>query len=93
MKRSLLAAAVAALSFTAPAPAEAMTCKQVASQVLNNLAQYSGRDEYDWRRIRGLHRDLVIDQGCDPIGSGFDVKASGIRLDYMLYGRPDPNGY
>ena len=91
MKYTALAAALAALSFTSPA--EAMTCKEASSKVLNAMAPHSGTTEYAWRSIERKGRQILIDAGCDPIGSGFDVGASGMRLDNMLYGGPDPAGY
>ena len=92
MKRfALLAAALAALSFTAPA--EARTCKQNVSEIINAMAPYSGAPEYTWREVVRRGRKALIESGCEPIGSGYEVEASGLRLDNMLYGGPDPAGY
>ena len=87
----LCAAALAAFSFTAPA--EARTCKQNVSEIINKIAPYSGAPEYKWRKLVRIGREALIESGCEPIGSGYDVAASGVRLDNMLYGGPDPNGY
>jgi hypothetical protein len=86
-----LAATLAAFSFAAPA--DARTCKQNVSELLNNMAPYSGLQEYTWREVVRRHRKALIDTGCDPVSSGFEVKATGLRIDNMLYGGPDPNGY
>ena len=91
MRRIALAAALTALSVTAPA--EAMTCKEVSSKILNEMAPASGTTEYRWRAIERKGREILTDAGCDPITSGFNVGASGMRLDNMLYGGPDPGGY
>ena len=91
MRRTILAAALAALSFTAPA--EARTCKQNVSEIINAMAKYSGAPEYTWREVERRGRKALIESGCDPVGSGYEVEASGLRLDFLLYGGPDPNGY
>jgi len=91
MRRTILAAALAALSFTAPA--KAMTCEDLSSKVLNTLSPYSSVSEYKWRQMVREGEKLLTKFNCDPIGSGFRVGASGMRLDVLLYGGPDPGGY
>ena len=91
MKYIALAAALAALSFTAPA--EAMTCKELSSKTLNMLSPYSSVTEYKWRLMVKEGEKLLTKYNCDPIGSGFRVGAAGMRVDVLLYGGPDPNGY
>lgn len=92
MRHTVLGALVAAFSF-ASAPAEAMTCKDLSSQVLNTLSPYASVSEYKWRRMVRESEKVLTKYNCDPIGSGFRVGASGMRLDVSLYGYPDPGGY
>lgn len=87
----LCAAALAALSFTSPA--EAMTCKDLSSKVLNTMSPYASVSEYKWRLMVREGEKVLTKYNCDPIGSGYRVGASGMRLDVMLYGGPDPAGY
>ena len=92
MNRSIaLAAALAAISISTPA--EAMTCKEASSKILNAMAPSAGLPEYRWRALRNKGRQILVKAGCDPIGSGFDVGASGMRLDEAIYGYTDPAGY
>ena len=91
MKYTALAAAMAALSFTAPA--KAMTCEDLSSKVLNTMSPYASVSEYKWRQMVREGEKLLTKYNCDPIISGFRVGASGMRLDVMLYGYTDPGGY
>lgn len=91
MKYVALVAALAALSFTSPA--EAMTCEDLSSQVLNIMSPYASVSEYKWRQMVREGEKVLTKFNCDPIGSGYRVGAAGMRVDVQLYGYPDPGGY
>ena len=60
-------------------------CTTLANQFLSKARTQVGSSNRLWSVYRGIDRLALQENGCDPIGTGYNLRAAEIRLDHMLY--------
>ena len=65
-------------------PAKADSCTAMSIQMLQKARTQVGSSNRLWKALRALDRHVLTQQGCDPIGTGYNLRASEMRLDYYL---------
>ena len=60
-------------------------CTALANQLLNKARTEVGASNRLWSVYRGIDRLALQENGCDPIDTGYNLRAAEMRLDSMLY--------
>ena len=59
-------------------------CTALANDLLGKARGQVGMSNRVWQTLRGVDRHILVDRGCDPIGTGYNLRAAEMRLDYTL---------
>ncbi|MCT0200980.1 hypothetical protein KQ302_07415 [Synechococcus sp. CS-602] len=72
--------------FVPPIVAQTQECMQLSQQLLTQLGSRSPTESMD-ATVR-QQREILASQGCDPLSTGYDVEAEGMRLNQQMNLRP-----